>query len=123
MKKVVSLIAIALPFASMVASAEVVQFTPCTLNEGKTIADVQAWVSSWRMLVKQAGKQYTVRILVPHASPERSDQFYLEGTSPTLSSYAAAWEWWYADPNAAKSNTQLMNVAQCGAQSIYVTAD
>jgi len=81
---------IVLPFS---ANAEVMQYTLCDLNEGKTMADAQAWVDAWRPLAKSSGKQYSLRLLVPHASPDRLDQFFIEGSSPTLSTYAEAWEW------------------------------
>jgi hypothetical protein len=123
MKKFIFLIAIALPFASMSASAEVMQYSKCTLRDGKTIQDMQAWVTSWRTLVKQAGKQYQVRILLPHAAQLELNQFYIEGSSPTLTTYAAGWEWWYADPQALKSNAQLVSIAACEANEIYMTAD
>ena len=123
MKRFLCLIAIALPFASMSASAEVMQYSLCTLKDGKTIQDVQAWVTSWRTLVKQAGKQYQIRILLPHAAQLKLNQFYIEGSSPTLTTYAAGWEWWYADPLAQKSNAQLVSTANCEANEIYMTAD
>jgi hypothetical protein len=36
--------------------------------------------------------------------------FAIEGRSSTLSSYAAAWEWWYSDPKAAKSSEQIQSI-------------
>jgi len=114
------LCAFVVPFS---ANAEVMQYSLCTLKEGKTMADVQAWVDAWRPLVKKAGKQYAIRILVPHAGTESIGQFYIEGSSPTLSTYAEGWEWWYSDGDAAKSNAQLMSAAACGANSIYITTD
>jgi hypothetical protein len=123
MKKLLSLMTIALSFASSSASAEVMQYSKCTLNDGKTISDMQAWLTGWRTLVKQAGKQYQVRILLPHAAPLALNQFYIEGSSPTLSTYAAGWEWWYADPKALQSNAQLVSIATCEANEIFMTAD
>jgi hypothetical protein len=123
MKKFVWFMTMALSFASFSASAEVMQYSLCTLNDGKTIQDVQAWLTSWRTLVKQAGKQYQVRILLPHAAQLKLDQFYIEGSSPTLTTYAAAWEWWYADAQALKSNAQLVSTATCEANEIFMTAD
>jgi hypothetical protein len=121
MKKLCLLVALSLaPFS---ASAEVMHYSLCTLNDGKAATDVQAWVTSWRQLVKQSGKKYEVRILVPHASPEKANQFFLEGSSPTLSTHADAWEWWYSDAQAQKSNAQLVSVASCGEASIYRTTD
>ena len=77
----------------------------------------------WRKLVKNEKIDYEIRLLVPHASPEQIGQFFIEGSSPTLSAHAAAFEWWYSDEDAAKSNTQLVSTAACGANSIYMTTD
>jgi hypothetical protein len=109
-----------LPFS---ATAEVMQYSLCTLNDGKTMADAQAWVDAWRPLVKSAGKDYSIRLLVPHASQETLGQFFIEGSTPTLSSYADGWEWWYSDSDAAKSNAQLVSAATCSAASIYISTD
>jgi hypothetical protein len=111
---------ILLPFS---VNAEVMQYTLCDLNEGKTIADAQAWVEAWRPLAKSSGKQYQLRLLTPHAGPERLDQFFIEGSTPTLATYADAWEWWYSDSAAGESNAQLVSVASCAANSIYISTD
>jgi hypothetical protein len=121
MKKLLLMVVLSLvPFT---ASAEVMNYSLCTLVDGKSVTDVQAWATSWRQLVKQAGVKYEVRILVPHASPEKANQFYVEGSSPTLATYAAAWEWWYSDAQAKASNAKLESTASCGEASIYRTAD
>jgi hypothetical protein len=111
---------IVLPFS---VNAEVMQYSLCDLNEGKTMADAQAWVEAWRPMAKSSGKQYQLRLLTPHAGPERLGQFFIEGSTPTLSTYAEAWEWWYSDSAAAKSNAQLVSVASCEANSIYISTD
>ena len=105
------------------ATAEVMQYSLCTLNDDKSMADAQAWVDAWRPLVKKAGKDYSLRLLVPHASQESLGQFFIEGSTPTLGSYAEAWEWWYSDDDAAKSNAQLESAATCDAASIYISTD
>ena len=110
-------------FVSVTASADAMQYSLCTLNDGKTMANAQQWLTDWRDLAKKEDIDYTIRLLVPHASTEQADQFFIEGSSPTLSSYAAAWEWWYSDDDAAESNEQLVGVAACGANSIYMTTD
>ena len=110
-------------FASVTASAETMQYSLCTLNDGKTMADAQAWVNDWRVLVKKEKIDYAIRLLIPHASTDQANQFFIEGSTPTLSSYAAAWEWWYGDEDALASNAQLVEAATCGGNSIYVTAD
>ncbi len=121
MKKL--LIVAALCLAPLSVSAQVMNYSLCTLNAGKSVTDAQTWVTSWRQLVQQAGKKYAVRILIPHASTIEANQFYVEGSSPTLATYAEAWEWWYTDAQAAKSNAQLVSVASCGEASIYRTTD
>ncbi len=114
---------IALLFAPLPVSADVIQYSLCTLSDGKTMTDAQAWLDDWRELVKRASKQYEIRLLVPHAGTESPGQFYIEGSSPTLTTYADGWEWWYSDEEALKSNEQLGSVAVCGFNSIYMTTD
>lgn len=105
------------------ASADAMQYALCTLNDGKTMADAQAWLDDWRNLVKKEKLDYKIRLLVPHASPESAGQFFIEGASATLSSHAAAFEWWYADEDAAKSAALLNSAATCDSNSIYLTTD
>jgi len=114
-----------LVFLPLSVSAEVLHYSSCTLKDGKTLADAQAWVDSWRPLVKSAGKDYKVRLLTGHAASADGmlPNFAIEGRSSTLSSHAAAWEWWYNDAKAAKSNAQLTSVADCGTSSIYLTTE
>ena len=108
---------------SISASATTMQYSLCTLNDGKTMMDAQDWLNSWRTLAAAEKMDYTIRLLIPHASTDDLGQFYIEGSSPTLSSYAKAWEWWYSDADALKSNDELVSVAACGANSIYVSTD
>jgi hypothetical protein len=114
-----------LVFVPLSVSAEVLHYSSCTLKDGKTLADAQGWVEDWRPMVKSAGKDYQIRLLVGHAATADSmlPNFAIEGRSPTLSSHAAAWEWWYSDAKAAKSNAQMQSIADCGANSIYVTTE
>jgi hypothetical protein len=121
---IMKILATALLFVlSFNASADAMQYSLCTLNDGKTMADAQAWLDGWRNLVKNDKIDYEIRLLVPHASPEQIGQFFIEGSSPTLSAHATAFEWWYSDEDAAKSNAQLVSTAACGANSIYMTTD
>jgi len=109
---------------SISASATTMQYSLCTLNDGKTMMDAQTWVNNWRKLVAAEKLDYAIRLLIPHASTEVIGQFYIEGSSPTLGSYAKAWEWWYSDDaDALTSNAELADVASCGANSVYVTTD
>jgi hypothetical protein len=39
---------------------------------------------------------------------------YLGGSSPTLTTYAKAWEWWYANADAQALNAKLVETAACG---------
>jgi hypothetical protein len=124
-----------LAFVPLSVSAEVLHYSSCTLKDGKTLADAQAWVEDWRPLVawvedwrplvKSAGIDYKVRLLTGHAAPADGmlPNFAIEGRSSTLSSHAAAWEWWYSDAKAAKSSAQIESVADCGANSIYLTTE
>ena len=72
-----------------------------SINDGKTIEDVQAWVKDWRVLKTDNGVDYRVRLLVPHADNNLgANEFFIEGGSSTLASYAAAWDWWCAPARA-----------------------
>ena len=114
-----------LVFFPLSVSAEVLHYSSCTLKDGKTLADAQGWVNDWRPLVKSAGKDYKIRLLTGHVAPADGmlPNFAIEGSSSTLSSHAAAWEWWYSDAKAAKSNAQIQSIAECGDVSIYITTE
>ena len=114
-----------LVFVPLSVSAEVLHYSSCTLKDGKTLADAQRWVEDWRPMVKSAGKDYKIRLLTGHAAQADGmlPNFAIEGRSSTLSSHAAAWEWWYSEAKAAKSNAQLQSIADCGANSIYLTTE
>jgi len=76
-------------------------------------------------MAKSAAIDYKIRLLVGHAAPADGmpPNFAIEGRSSTLSSHAAAWEWWYSDAQAAKSGAQIQSIADCGNNSIYVTTE
>ena len=115
---------LALSWVATSASAEVMHYSRCKLHSGKTIADVQAWLNDWRGLKTEKGIDYRVRILIPHADNDLgADEFFLEGGSSTLQSYAAAWSWWYTDASAAKSADQLNAAAMCDAGVVYRSTD
>jgi hypothetical protein len=106
------------------ASAEVMHYSKCKLVEGKTIDDVQGWVKDWRALKTDKGIDYRVRILIPHADNDLgAGEFFIEGGSSTLQSYAAAWNWWYTDADAAKSADQLNAAATCDSGVVYRSTD
>ena len=119
-----SILVLCLVLLPVQAFGEVMHYTKCKLNDGKTIADVQAWVDAWRVLKKNEGIDYRVRLLVPHADNDLgSDEFFIEGGSSNLESYAKAWTWWYSDPDAAKSNDQLTAAADCDSGAVYRSTD
>ena len=121
-KKLLSIMVAVLPMA---ASADVLHYSICELNQGKTLQDVQKWVDDWRPIAKKAGIDYKIRILSGHAAPAEvmPPNFIIEGETATLTSYAKAWEWWHSDPKASKSNEQLISVAACGASQVYTTSE
>jgi hypothetical protein len=115
---------LALVWLGAQASAEVMHYSKCTLEAGKSIDDVQAWVKDWRALKTEKGIDYRVRLLVPHADNDLgADQFFIEGGSSTLASYAAAWSWWYTDAAAAQSADQLNAAATCDSGVVYRSTD
>ncbi len=106
------------------ALGEVMHYSRCSLNDGKTIEDVQAWVKDWRALKTANDVDYRVRILVPHSDSDmEAGDFFIEGGSSTLASYAAAWNWWYTNADAAKSADQLNAAATCNSGVVYRSTD
>ena len=121
MKAILVLALVLLPFQ---AFGDVMHYTKCELNDGKTVADAQAWVDAWRVLKEKEGIDYKVRLLIPHADNDLgADEFFIEGASSTLDSYAKAWTWWYSDPDALKSNAQLTAAATCNSGAVYRSTD
>ena len=121
MKKLIALCLVCLPLQ---ATAEIMHYSKCKLNDGKTMADLQAWVNDWRGLAKTKGIEYRVRVLLPHADSQlAANEFFIEGGSPTLESYAKAWNWWYTSPDAAASNKQLTAAATCDSGVVYRSTD
>lgn len=121
MRMLVVLCLVGLPLQAL---GEVMHYSRCELNEGKTIDDVQKWVKDWRALKTAKGIDYRVRVLIPHADNTLgANEFFLEGGSTNLESYAKAWNWWYTDADAAKSNTQLTGAATCASGVVYRSAD
>ena len=121
MRKLVALFLVCFPLQ---AFGEVMDFTKCKTNDGKTIADVQTWAKDWRALAKKKGVEYQIRILVPHADSQmHADEFFIEGRSASLQAHAKAWDWWYTDADAAASNKQLMGAAACDSGAIYRSTD
>ena len=117
-------LALALVWLAAQASAEVMHYSKCKLGDGKTVDDVQAWVNDWRTLKTAKGIDYRVRILIPHADNDLgADEFFIEGGSSTLQSYAAAWDWWYTNPDATQSNAQLNAAASCDSGAVYRSTD
>lgn len=123
MKHYFRILFIAMLMSPLYVAADVMHYSLCTLNDGQTLADAQAWVEDWRQLVEREGTNYKIRLLVPHASPEEPGQFFIEGSSATLTTYAAAWEWWYGDQDAAASASQIESVAECDSGAVYITTD
>ena len=124
MKRLLLLLAMCSLWLPAQAFGDVMHYSKCKLAEGKTIDDVQAWVNDWRALVKAKGIDYRVRLLVPHADNDLSDgEFFIEGGSSTLQSYAAAWDWWYTNAEAAKSADQLNSAATCDSGAVYRSTD
>lgn len=112
-------------FIPLSVSAEIMHYSSCTLNDGKTMADAQEWVDDWRPIAKRAGIDYKIRLLTGHAAPADAmlPNFAIEGSSSTLSTYAKAWEWWYSAKETAKSNAQLQSIATCGSNSVFTTTE
>lgn len=127
MKKILSFlvpVTLVLFWVSAPASAEVMHYVKCKLEDGKAIEDAQTWLDGWRKLKTEKGIDYHIRLLLPHADNDLvAGEFFIEGRSSTLASHAAAYEWWYTDAEAEESGTQLNAAAACDAGVIYRTTD
>lgn len=121
MKRWLAVLILCLPLQ---AGAEVMHYNLCTIKPDKTLADLNGWVSEWKALITKNKIDYRLRILLPHAdSQAKLNQFFLEGGSPTLLTYAKAWDWWYTNADAQALNTKLTGLANCDAGSVYMSAE
>ena len=121
MKKLVVLLLALLPLQ---ASADVISYNKCKVNAGKTLADVQAWLSDWRGLVKKEGIDYRIRLLIAHADGQVAlTDFFIEGTTSTFETYGKAYQQWYTAPVFRDSNAKLTAIATCDAATVYQTAE
>jgi hypothetical protein len=124
MRRTLLLLVLCVVWPASQASAEIMHYSKCKLAQGKTIDDAQAWVNDWRPLAKEKGIDYRIRLLIPHADNDlEADEFFLEGGSATLQSYAAAWDWWYTSAEASKSADQLNAAATCNSGAVYRSSD
>jgi hypothetical protein len=121
MKRLAALLLVCLPLQ---ANADVLHYNLCKLRAGKDFSAVQAWLTEWRALISKNKVEYAMRILVPQADPQvKLDQFFLEGSTATLTSYAKAWEWWYANADARVLDAKLVDAAECDGGAVYRTTD
>ena len=107
----------------MFAAADTITYSKCTLNDGKTIADVETVFKSWRALADKEGyKDYKIRILIPHAAADAAaSTFWLEGTAPSYARSGAAYDWWYSDSDAAASLASMNRVFTCSLTETFHT--
>ena len=117
-------IACAGPAVPTGASADVITYSTCTINDGKTIDDVLAAFENWRTIAEKEGYgDYKIRILLPHAAQDASQAtFAIEGSAPNFARYGAAFGWWYSDEDAAAANAVMNQAFTCGEQSVWRTA-
>ena len=115
-----ALIAALLPLS---AAAEMVLYSKCTVNPGRTLGSVEAVFAEWRELFEKEGfGDYKLRLLIPHAAPDiRGTTFWIEGSAPDFERYGKAWEWWYADPEAAAANASMQEVFTCETAQLFRT--
>ena len=106
------------------AGAEVMHYNLCTIRPDKTLADLNAWTAEWKALIAKHKIDYRLRILLPHADSQiKLDQFFLEGGSPTLLTYARAWDWWYTNAEAQALNAKLVALSACESGAVYTSVD
>ena len=120
MRKYVCLAAIA-ALLPLPAGAEMIRFSRCTVNPGKTMASVKDVFKDWRELFEKEGfGDHSIRLLVPHAGSETTDDtFWIEFTSPNFTRYGMAWDWWYTDPDAAAASASMEEVFKCETAELF----
>jgi hypothetical protein len=117
-------LAFALLLLPLQAGAEVMNYTQCKMIAGKAFSEIEQWQKDWRALATKNKIDYRLRLLVPHADGVIGlDEFFIEGATPSLTSHAKAWEWWYGNAETQALNARLTGLATCKSTTIYMTSD
>ena len=86
----------------------------CTLNEGKTLEDVNAMVATFSSMIKKAGLQdsYTAHVGFQQI-PAKANSVNWIGISPTPTDYGKAIEWFTNTKDGQKFGALYQSVYTC----------
>ena len=86
----------------------------CTLNEGKTLEDVNAMVATFSSMIKKAGLQdsYTAHVGFQQI-PAKANSVNWIGISPTPTDYGKAIEWFTNTKDGQKLGALYQSVYTC----------
>ena len=96
----------------------------CTLNEGKTLEDVNAMVATFSSMIKKAGLQdsYTAHVGFQQI-PAKANSVNWIGISPTPTDYGKAIEWFTNTKDGQKFGALYQSVYTCETSFMtFVTA-
>ena len=96
----------------------------CTLNEGKTLEDVNAMVATFSSMIKKAGLQdsYTAHVGFQQI-PAKANSVNWIGISPTPTDYGKAIEWFTNTKDGRKFGALYQSVYTCETSFMtFVTA-
>ena len=96
----------------------------CTLNEGKTLEDVNAMVATFSSMIKKAGLQdsYTAHVCFQQI-PAKANSVNWIGISPTPTDYGKAIEWFTNTKDGQKFGALYQSVYTCETSFMtFVTA-
>ncbi len=96
----------------------------CTLNEGKTLEDVNAIVATFSSMIKKAGLQdsYTAHVGFQQI-PAKANSVNWIGISPTPTDYGKAIEWFTNTKDGQKFGALYQSVYTCETSFMtFVTA-
>ena len=96
----------------------------CTLNEGKTLEDVNAMVATFSSMIKKAGLQdsYTAHVGFQQIPAKANSENWI-GISPTPTDYGKAIEWFTNTKDGQKFGALYQSVYTCETSFMtFVTA-
>ena len=101
-------------FSTNVLAGPTIETYICTLNEGKTLEDVNAMVATFSSMIKKAGLQdsYTAHVGFQQI-PAKANSVNWIGISPTATDYGKAIEWFTNTKDGQKFGALYQSVYTC----------
>tara|TARA_B100000686_G_scaffold29122_1_gene29462 strand:+ start:1160 stop:1540 length:381 start_codon:yes stop_codon:yes gene_type:complete len=101
-------------FSTNVLAGPTIETYICTLNEGKTLEDVNAMVATFSSMIKKAGLQdsYTAHVGFQQI-PAKANSVNWIGISPTPTDYGKAIEWFTNTKDGQKFGALYQSVYTC----------